>query len=429
MQLRLYNTLSGAVEPVEFQPDEFTTYVCGPTVYDNPHIGNARPPIVFNALMRLIKSIAPKGLPIVHLMNITDIDDKIILRAEELGISITELTRDKTRIYLEQLRGLELDLPTHMPRVTDSIPEIIRMIEKLIGDQFAYVVDQHVLFDVTRGNAIFQRGDGASDHSRIGETTYKRNSGDFVLWKPEWKGVGWDSPWGRGRPGWHIECSALIHEHLGKTIDIHGGGQDLIFPHHEAECQQSHAVTGQPLARHWMHIGMVMIDGRKMSKSDGNFITIDEVLSRPQGSEALRMAMLMSHYRHPFDFTKQRINDAQTFLNGIMDKASGDDQGIDKIFLNALLNDFNTPLAIQRLSSMDRGCIASSMELLGFRMQDKGVLEPELQAILDERVQARMDKDWELSDLLRKELAILGIIVEDTGNTTHWRRTREAVYP
>ena len=461
MQLRLYNTRSRDIEPVEFRDDGFSMYVCGPTVYDKPHIGNARPVIVFDSLMRVIRSIVPKHIPLIHASNITDIDDKIIVRAEELGVSISELTEGTTAHYLECLAGLGIN-PVIQPRATKSIPEMILMISRLIEGGFAYEAEGHVLFDISQGEMTFQHG-GDSDHSRIEAATYKRNPADFVLWKPEWKSVGWDSPWGSGRPGWHIECSAMIHEHLGDTIDIHGGGQDLIFPHHEAECQQSHAMTGQPLARLWMHVGMVMIDGRKMSKSDGNFITIDEVLSRPQGGDAMRLSMLMTHYRQPYDFTHQRINEAQSILNHAFDRANavteesrfvshGSDgvtvlsQGhggpellektisryegkIDEPFLNALLNDFNTPLAIQRLSNMSRHDILPSLALLGFFPPEADVLDSEAQSIFDERCEARRNGDWELSDILRHDLSTMGVLVEDTGKKSRWKRMRPAVFP
>ncbi|PZR72897.1 MAG: hypothetical protein DI537_47135 [Stutzerimonas stutzeri] len=293
---------------------------------------------------------------------------------------------------------------------------------------YAYVAEGHVLFDTTTyPQGVLTGQTEGRDRARIDEASYKRNQSDFVLWKPRDGDVGWESPWGVGRPGWHIECSAMISEHLGETIDIHGGGQDLIFPHHEAECAQSESCHQTPLARYWVHNAMVLSDGQKMSKSLGNFITVADVLKLYRG-EALKFAMLQTHYRHPFDFRWSRVQEADATLRRLTQRANSADGsgGIDDRFLSALRDDLNTPLAIKRLHDMPVENLKASMALLGLDGRERiEELSPELQALLDERTEARRSKDWSRSDALRDELFRNGIVVRDSANSTVWERVIE----
>ncbi len=423
--IRLHDTFKGNIIPLEEPRDRpLTIYLCGPTVYDVPHIGNARPAIVFDALVRTIRRMYQS--PVIFASNFTDVDDKIILRAESRGISIEALCAETIVNYTESMRRLGIAEPDIRPRATESIDSMISMISRLIEQGVAYESGEHVLFDTTKVSPVFRKS-GDAEYARIEQATYKKNMNDFVLWKPEWNGVGWDSPWGKGRPGWHIECSAMIKEHLGETIDIHGGGQDLIFPHHEAECQQSFGAHGKALARHWVHNGMVMANGKKMSKSDGNFITLDEVLDRPQGAESLRMSMLMTHYRQPYDFTKERLKEAQHLYNGLMDRAAGGYMP-DQDFVHALEADFNTPLAIQKLANANPTSILPSMAMLGFGERPVEPMDYIDKAIFEERFKARKLQDWAKSDLLREQLNQRGIIVEDQPHGPTWKRVQQDVY-
>lgn len=422
--LRLYNTQTHQKEIVT-QREGFpgiTMYVCGPTVYDTPHIGNARPVVVFDVLNRLLRNDFPS---VVYARNYTDVDDKIIARSRERGISIAELCETTIVQYETVMGALNVIEPTLKPRATEHIGGMVKMIEKLVDTGYAYAVDGHVLFDTTKyPQGVLTGQTEGRDHARIEEASYKRNQSDFVLWKPADGEVGWDSPWGAGRPGWHIECSAMISEHLGATIDIHGGGQDLIFPHHEAECAQSECYHHAPLARYWVHNAMVLSDGQKMSKSLGNFITVADVLKKHPG-EVLKFAMLQTHYRHPFDFRWSRLQEADAALRRLSLKANSveaSDQ-VDAEFLAALRDDLNTPLAIKRLHDMPAENLKASMSLLGFAgKQQEEALSPTLQALLDLRNEARANKDWGRSDFLRDELLRFGIAVRDSASGTEWER-------
>ncbi len=422
--MKLHDTRTGLLKTFTPPDGPITVYVCGPTVYDVPHIGNARPAIVFDALVRTLRYLYGE---VLHVSNFTDVDDKIILRAEERSISIGELCETTIIDYNRAMHGLGVADPDVRPRATQSIPAMIVMVEELIARGFAYENEGHVYFDVEKGTPVF-RISGDNDYARIEASTLKKNAADFVLWKPEWQGVGWDSPWGRGRPGWHLECSAMIREHIGATIDIHAGGQDLIFPHHEAECQQSHAANGAELARHWIHNGMVLIDGRKMSKSDNNFVTVDDVLERPQGGVALRMSMLMTHYRQPYDFTRERLKAAQVFYNKLMDRAQGMGEP-DPEFVRALEQDFNTPLAMSRLANAPDSSIIPSLALLGFTVRETKPLNAFEIGVMEQREIARLEKNWATSDELRNLLNERGIVIEDQPNgDSTWKRNIEDIY-
>ncbi len=427
--LKLHNTKTRTKEVFAPQSrDRVTMYVCGPTVYDTPHIGNARPVVVFDVLHRLLRREYPR---VDYARNYTDVDDKIIARSRERGITIRDLCEGTIANYEEVMGALTVLDPTHKPRATENIPAMVEMIRCLTDFGYAYVEDGHVLFDTsTYPQGVLTGQTEGRDRARIDEASYKRQQSDFVLWKPADGEVGWESPWGMGRPGWHIECSAMIAELFGETIDIHGGGQDLIFPHHEAECAQSESCHRAPLANFWVHNAMVLSDGQKMSKSLGNFVTVADVLKLYRGA-ALKFAMLQTHYRHPFDFRWSRVQEADAALRRLVMRRDSVEQSpeADAAFAAALCDDLNTPLAIKRLHDMPIEHLGASLGLLGFEGRERrDELAPELQALLDERAEARKAKDWTRSDQLRDQLLQAGIVVRDTGNSTVWERVIEHVY-
>src|SRR5579883_2156641 len=361
--LRLYDTLTRRKEAFEpLDPKNVRMYVCGPTVYDFAHIGNARPVIVFDVLYRLLRHLYGAA-QVRYVRNITDVDDKIINAAREKGENISDLTERTTRAFHEDVAALGALPPDVEPRATQHIPPMIAMIEELIAAGHAYVADHHVLFAVP-SMSDYGRLSGRSRGemiagARVEVAPYKRDPADFVLWKPSTaEQPGWESPWGRGRPGWHIECSAMSEQHLGETFDIHGGGIDLIFPHHENEIAQSvSAHHGKPFVRYWLHNGFVIVEGEKMSKSLGNFRTIREVLAEAPG-EAVRYAMLMTHYRDPLDWTSERLQAAKHALDrfylalrpveGLAPAAAGLPERVQA----ALEDDLNTPLALAAMHDL-----------------------------------------------------------------------------
>ncbi|WP_417318949.1 cysteine--tRNA ligase [Emcibacter sp.] len=369
MTLEVYNTLTKKKKAfVPLDPAHVKMYVCGPTVYNYAHVGNARPVVVFDLLARLLRHDYPK---LTYARNITDIDDKIIEAARESGEDISAITEKFTRIYEEDMGALNAELPDERPRATDYIPQMIRMVETLIEKGHAYEADGHVLFNVPSMENYGELSNRTLDEliagARVEVASYKRDPTDFVLWKPSTDDQpGWDSPWGRGRPGWHLECSCMIEDVLGETIDIHGGGLDLIFPHHENEIAQSRcAHDGAPLARYWMHNGYLTVEGEKMSKSLGNFITVHELLEEGVKGEAIRMALLSAHYRQPLDFSRSGIQQAKKQLDRwyrVCNEAekkikelSKENEIIGKVsddVLHALRDDLNTPKAIAELNKL-----------------------------------------------------------------------------
>ena len=305
MNFKIYNTLTKEKEL--FQPldrQSIKMYVCGPTVYSYAHIGNARPAVVFDVLYRFLKNIYPE---VIYVRNITDVDDKINEAAKKINKPIASITKKYTDIYHQDMKSLGVLSPNHEPRVTDNISQIISMIQKILDNKKAYINDNHVLFDITSfdqyGKLSNRNTDEMLSGARVEVADYKKNPGDFVLWKPSNKDEpGWDSPWGFGRPGWHIECSSMVETYLGEEIDIHGGGQDLIFPHHENEIAQSCSAHNNKIyARYWVHNGYLNMEGEKMSKSLGNIITVKELLEQYDG-EVIRLALLSTHYRKPINF-------------------------------------------------------------------------------------------------------------------------------
>ncbi|MCC3244271.1 cysteine--tRNA ligase [Methylocystis sp. WRRC1] len=451
--LRIYNTL--AREKQEFRPLDASNvrmYVCGPTVYDYAHIGNARPLIVFDVLYRLLRHHYGAD-HVTYVRNITDVDDKINARAAERGISIRELTEETNRVFQEDVRALGCLEPTVQPRATEHIAEMISIIERLIASRHAYAADGHVLFDVPSmkdyGRLSRRSLDEMLAGARVDVAPYKRGDMDFVLWKPSKENEpGWDSPWGRGRPGWHIECSAMSWKHLGETFDIHGGGIDLVFPHHENEIAQSRcAFDHDVMANYWMHNGFLQVEGEKMSKSLGNFVTIHELLhtekfgGRKWPGEVLRLAMLRTHYRQPIDWTVKALEEAETSLRRWAEfieagETTGDSGDFFGQFVGALKDDLNTPLAMSFLHSVfDPRLLDDALMLVGIdarsyvqwieRETRRGVDAAAIGALINARLAARAAKDWAESDRIRDELAAMGIALKDNKDgTTTWEVKR-----
>jgi cysteinyl-tRNA synthetase len=469
MTLSFFNTLTRRKEPfAPLDPANVRMYVCGPTVYDNIHIGNARPLVVFDVLARLLRHTFGDG-HVRYVRNITDVDDKIIVRAAERGIAIDELTRTTTERFQADATALGCLPPDVEPRATDHIPEMIALVERLIAKGHAYVTENgEVLFSVpsmeTYGRLSGRNREEMIAGARVEVVSHKRDPADFVLWKPsEPDQPGWDSPGGpnngRGRPGWHLECSAMSEKYLGPEFDIHGGGVDLVFPHHENEIAQSVCDhPDHPFAHVWMHNGYLMSEGEKMSKSLGNFYTVRELLDEFPG-EALRLALLKTHYRQPLDFTRDGLREAKReldYLYGALRGSSLDELGASSTDSkdisavdDALSDDLNTPLAIVNLRELassiyrtrDKDKISGGM-YVGLRriLRENAALlgllqaEPEAwfrggaddSAAIDElvaaRTAARKSKDFVEADRIRGELDALGIVLEDGPGGTIWRR-------
>ena len=432
----LHDTM--AREKREFVPQDpkrITMYVCGPTVYGRAHIGNARPAVVFDTLARLIRhEFGEKSL--VYARNVTDVDDKIIASAEEEGVDPSVITERHERHYLEDMGALGVAPPDIAPHATQEIAPMVAMIERLIETGHAYEAEGHVLFSVPSDPdyGVLSRRDREQmiAGARVEVAPYKRDPADFVLWKPSADGViGWDSPWGRGRPGWHIECSAMIRAHLGKTIDIHGGGLDLIFPHHENEIAQSRcAHAGAPLARFWVHNGFVDMGAEKMSKSLGNIVTPAELLARGHRGETLRLALLSAHYRQPLPWTEALVEQSKAILDRLY-RAAGDAPagGIDSEVVDALSDDLNTPAALGRLHAIDDPAVLkASAGLLGLLSDTAdnwfrgGADEAAVETRIAERAEAKKSRDFATADRIREELKAEGIVLEDGPAGTTWRR-------
>ena len=464
MALSLHNTQTRKKELFEpLDASRVGMYVCGPTVYDLAHIGNARPIVVFDVLYRLLRNIYGEK-SVIYVRNITDVDDKINAAAQASGEPISAITARTIKVFHEDIAELNALPPDVEPRATEHIAEMIEMIETLVASEHAYAAEGHVLFNVSSyanyGKLSHREREEMLAGARVEVAPYKRDPADFVLWKPSEIGLpGWDSPWGRGRPGWHIECSAMSRKHLGVTLDIHGGGADLIFPHHENEVAQSEcSCPGHPFTRTWMHNGFLSVNGEKMSKSLGNFITIRDALDGAPG-EVLRLMLLSTHYRHPLDWTEEGVQQARTRLDRLYRvlqnvKVSGNSEadvdvavGENAGFVAALHDDLNTPLALSELerqadelSKMDGGdahrkCRAflANAGILGILQQDPetwfkgGETASDVGHIEEQialRLAARKAKDFDTADNIRDTLAAAGIILEDRPDgTTDWRRT------
>jgi len=484
--IRLHDTMARkkrAFEPADEK--RITMYVCGPTVYGRAHIGNARPAVVFDLLRRVLEHEYPDA-EVIYARNVTDIDDKIINSAKEEGVDVAVITERYERFYLEDMGALGVNPPTIAPHATEEIGPMIAMIEELIAKGHAYEAEGHVLFHVPSDpdyGALSRRDREAMlAGARVEVAPYKRDPADFVLWKPSAEGVvGWDSPWGRGRPGWHIECSAMIREHFGETIDIHGGGLDLIFPHHENEIAQSRcAHGGAPLARYWVHNGFVDMGAEKMSKSLGNIITPAELLRRDDRGEIYRLALLSAHYRQPLPWTEKLVDQSKALLAkwyGTLHDLSlilsgGSTDEVSTTVEDELYDDLNTPGAIAALNRMHDelrafrnelahgSTTAINMQALAFQ-RDRFVnsarllglltMPPEkwfrgitvgggsgsasgsgdargvgqvidIDALIAERTQAKKARDFASADRIRDELRAMGIVLEDGPSGTTWRR-------
>ena len=447
--LKIYNTLTRTKE--EFRPIDpahVRMYVCGPTVYDYAHIGNARPLIVFDVLFRLLRHLYGAE-HVAYVRNITDVDDKINARAFERGITIRELTEETNKVFQQDVTALGCLEPTTQPRATEHIAEMIAIIEKLIAAGHAYAADGHVLFDVPSmadyGRLSRRPLDEMIAGARVDVAPYKRGDMDFVLWKPSKEGEpGWDSPWGRGRPGWHLECSAMSWKHLGEVFDIHGGGVDLVFPHHENEIAQTRCAFGhEVMANYWMHNGFLQVEGEKMSKSLGNFVTIHELLhtenfgGRKWPGEVLRLAMLRTHYRQPIDFTVKALEEAEASLRkwSVQIGARSGAPAASGDVSNALADDLNTPLALAALHELDAAELDGALKLIGIDIrryarwvegETKQAVDGEkVASLIATRLAARAAKNWAESDRIRDELAAMGVALKDNKDgTTTWEVKR-----
>ncbi len=452
MPLSLYNSLTRRKElfaPLDRERG-VRMYVCGPTVYDRIHVGNARPLVVFDVLYRLLKQeYEGQGVKVTYVRNITDVDDKINARAKERGISIRDLTEETSRQFFADVTALCCLEPDMQPRATEHVPQMIALVEALIARGHAYAADGHVLFHVPSmpdyGRLSGRNRDEMIAGARVDVAPYKKDPADFVLWKPSTPDLpGWESPWGRGRPGWHIECSAMAEAYLGEQFDIHGGGIDLVFPHHENEIAQSVcAHDGRDFSRFWVHNGFLQSEGQKMAKSLGNFYTVAELLDEFP-AEAIRLLLLRTHYRQPLDFTKEGLRDAKAqldyFYRAVARHSSGAGAPPARV-IDALGDDLNTPEALKAVHTMAAAALRNEAEarsaLLGagailgllqddpeawFRGGASAVDETAIVERIEARTQARKSKDFAEADRIRKELLSEGVVLEDGPSGTTWRR-------
>ena len=458
MTIQLHDTLRGKKVPFEPQKKgEVTMYLCGPTVYNYAHIGNARPAVVFDLLARVLR----RHYKLTFARNITDVDDKINAASVETGKPIGEITEKYIKAYNDDMGALSVQPPDVEPRATKHIADMIEMIEALIEKGFAYEAEGHVLFDVSShkkyGELSKRNLREMIAGSRVEVAPYKKAAHDFVLWKPSTPELpGWDSPWGRGRPGWHIECSAMAEKHLGETIDIHAGGQDLVFPHHENECAQSScAHDGVPFARYWLHNGFLSIDHTKMSKSLGNVLLVHDLIKTIPG-EVIRLALLSAHYRQPLDWSAETIESARRMLDRLYGAVRGIEVSeeargaavVPDALVAALEDDLNTPKALAELfalarslnkakSDAERESLAARMyacgELMGLFGNDPeqwfaGHVEGDMaadavEALIEERNSAKAERDFERADAIRNQLQDAGVSIQDGRDGTTWRRS------
>lgn len=455
--MQLFNTLTRRRESLRTeQPDRVTLYVCGPTVYNYAHIGNARPAVVFDLLSRILRHDYER---VIYARNFTDVDDKINAAAQAAGVPIGTVTERYIAAYHEDMQALGVLSPDLEPRVTEHIADIVSLIKTLIERGHAYEAQGHVLFHVCSypeyGELSRRQPDDMLAGARVEVAPYKRDPMDFVLWKPSSsEQPGWESPWGRGRPGWHVECTAMIGKHLGHTIDIHGGGQDLIFPHHENEIAQGTCAHGARYCHTWVHNSFVTVDGQKMSKSLGNVLLVRDLLAEAPG-EAIRLALLSTHYRRPLDWNAERLTRARRTLTHHYQALAevetldvGSNIQPDNALLDALRRDLNVAEALARLQQLvealknaendtqradAKGRVLASAKLLGLLQQlpSKALkaLSPErsglpvarIDALIAEREDARQQRDFNRADSLRDELLELGIEIRDTPNGAHWQ--------
>lgn len=462
--MKIYNTLTGKKEEfVPLEPGKVKMYVCGPTVYDYIHIGNARPYVIFDTIRRYMEY---KGLDVNYVQNFTDVDDKIINKANKEGVDSTVISERYIKEALKDAEGLNVEPATKNPKVTEEMPEIIEMIQTLIDKGYAYEVNGSVFYDTKAfkdyGKLSGKNIDDLEAGARIEVDTQKKNPMDFVLWKPKKPGEpAWQSPWGEGRPGWHIECSVMAKKYLGDTIDIHAGGEDLIFPHHENEIAQSEAANGAPFAKYWMHNGFINVDNEKMSKSKGNFFTLRDIVAEVP-YDVVRFFILSGHYRSPINFSRElmqaagngldRIKTCGKNLEFLLAKAQGsmteDEKQLaeqcDKFraqFEAAMDDDFNTADAITAIFDLVKFAninlndgsskelveavykeFKSLCDILGIKLEEKQaeVDVEKIEALIAERTAAKKNKDYARADEIRAQLADMGIAIEDTRAGVRW---------
>ncbi len=459
-QIKLYNSLTRAKEAFEpLDASHVRLYACGPTVYNYAHIGNGRMAVVFDLWARVLRHVYPK---VTYASNITDIEDKIIDAARETGQPISAITEKYARIYNDDMARLGVQAPDVQPKATDHIAEMITQIEQLIARDHAYEAEGHVLFNVpsdpTYGILSGRNRDEQVAGARVEIAPYKRDAADFVLWKPSTGDQpGWDSPWGYGRPGWHIECSAMAEKHLGLPFDIHGGGADLKFPHHENEIAQSCCAHGTAddvtsFAKYWAHNGFVTVEGEKMSKSLGNFLLVHDLIEQYPG-EVLRLTLLSAHYRQPLDWSETTLRQMAMLLNKLYEKIRhhkelykyNDPKGFDGVagevpqtIMDALCNDLNTPQVIVELHKLategNMAGLQAAGNLLGILQEDADAwfmaqIEPRdeidvaaIDALVAERTQAKSNKNFARADEIRDELKAMNIVVDDTPQGPIWKR-------
>lgn len=436
MTIHLYDTLTRSKRAFEPQDrNRVTLYACGPTVYSRAHIGNARPAVVFGLLASLLRHKYGDD-SVVYARNITDVDDKINAAARTQNVPISSISEKFERHYVEDMGAIGVAVPDLSPHATAHIPHMIEMISKLLERGHAYEANGHVLFHVPSdpdyGMLSRRDSEAIREGARVEVAPYKKDPSDFVLWKPADGAVGWESPWGRGRPGWHIECSAMIKAHLGETIDIHAGGLDLIFPHHENEMAQSRCTHSAPLARYWLHNGFLAMGGEKMSKSAGGIVTVAQLLEQGYRGEVIRLALLSAHYRQPLDWTDALLHQSKARLDALYRRvrAATADAAPDQDVINALRDDLNTPLALARMATIeDASILLATGRLLGLLTAEPeswfhGDGEAEaIEEAIQRRTQARTNRNWAEADRIRDELMQQGITLEDGPNGTTWCRS------
>ena len=463
--MKLFNTLTRKKEEfVPITPGEVKMYICGPTVYNYFHIGNARPFTVFDVLRRYLEY---RGYKVTYVQNFTDVDDKIIKKANEEGISAKEVGEKYIHEYFKDADAIGIKRADIYPKVTENISEIVEFIEGLLQKQYAYEVDGDVYYDTSKFNQYGKLSKQSIEEleagARVQVNEVKKKPTDFALWKKQKPHEpGWDSPWSKGRPGWHIECSAMCTKYLGETIDIHGGGQDLVFPHHENEIAQSEAFTGKPFARYWVHNGYITVDNEKMSKSKGNFFTVRDIIGKFD-PEVVRFFLLSAHYRNPVNFSRELIQQAKNALDRLynvkenlehlMENSSGGamDDSEKEIyndllkykdkFIEAMDDDLNTADGIAAIFELvkeintrvdgrtSKELIEKSLDLfreltqvLGIVSKEKEILEDEIERLIEERQKARKEKNFALADEIRDDLKGQGIVLEDTPQGVKWKR-------
>lgn len=463
MNIKIFNNATKQKEEFEpLDPSHIRMYVCGPTVYDRAHIGNGRAAVVFDTFFKLLRAVYPK---VTYVRNITDIDDKINKKITETGRSLADITNEVTGYYHDDMGYMNVELPTIEPRATHHIPEMIDLIQRLIDRDHAYEAEGHVLFSVKSMETYGQFSNRSLDDmiagARVEVAPYKKYAGDFVLWKPsDAETPGWDSPWGRGRPGWHLECSAMSIKYLGQDFDIHGGGEDLVFPHHENEIAQSCcAYPGSKFAKYWVHNSHLIVGGEKMSKSLGNFFTVHDLKSKYPG-EVLRCVLLYTHYRQKLDITDEKYNEAWQVLNQLYTSLQNihiSDEELEAFqidsespFMQAMRDDLNTSLAIKKLieisQKINKSDDESEQKDLALALKSYGAIiglltcdadewfrwmpdesnanisEAEIVELITKRNEARQEKNFQEADNIRDQLKEKGIILEDKAGETFWKR-------